>query len=45
MASYGLTDDVRTLRERVKKFINEEVIPAEPVLVIRFLMPNGSTSS
>ncbi len=33
MASYGLTDDVRALRERVKKFINEEVIPAEPVLM------------
>src|SRR5215470_1141465 len=33
MASYGLTDDVRALRERVKKFINEEVISAEPVLM------------
>jgi acyl-CoA dehydrogenase len=33
MASYGLTDDVRALRERVKKFINEEVIPAESLLM------------
>jgi alkylation response protein AidB-like acyl-CoA dehydrogenase len=33
MASYGLTDEVRTLRERVKKFINEEVIPTEPLLM------------
>ena len=32
MTSYGLTDEVRALRERVKKFINEEVIPAEPIL-------------
>ncbi|MGH0029454.1 MAG: acyl-CoA dehydrogenase family protein [Myxococcota bacterium] len=29
MGSYGLTDDVRALRERMKKFIDEEVIPAE----------------
>ena len=32
MGSYGLTDDVRALRERVRKFIDEEVIPAEPQL-------------
>src|SRR5262249_40674272 len=32
MSSYGLTDEVRALRERMKKFINEEVIPAEPIL-------------
>src|SRR5712692_8199523 len=33
MSSYGLTDDVRALREHMKKFINEEVIPAEPILM------------
>jgi alkylation response protein AidB-like acyl-CoA dehydrogenase len=33
MASYGLTDEIRALRERMKKFINEEVIPAEPILM------------
>ena len=33
MSSYGLTDDVRALRGRVKKFVNEEVIPAEPSLM------------
>ena len=33
MSSYGLTDDVRALRERMKKFINEEVILAEPILM------------
>lgn len=33
MASYGLTDDVRAVRERVKTFINGEVIPAEPLLM------------
>lgn len=33
MSSYGLTDDVRTLRERMRKFINEEVIPAEAILM------------
>jgi alkylation response protein AidB-like acyl-CoA dehydrogenase len=32
MSSYGLTDEVRALRERMRKFINEEVIPAEPAL-------------
>ena len=32
MGSYGLTDDVRALRERMRKFIDEEVIPAEPAL-------------
>ena len=32
MGSYGLTDDVRALRERMKKFIDEEVIPAEPAI-------------
>ena len=29
MGSYGLTDDVRALRERMRKFIDEQVIPAE----------------
>jgi alkylation response protein AidB-like acyl-CoA dehydrogenase len=33
MASYGLTDDVRALRARVRKFINEEVIPVESILM------------
>ncbi|MBI3247782.1 MAG: acyl-CoA dehydrogenase family protein [Deltaproteobacteria bacterium] len=33
MASYGLTDDVRAVRERVKTFINGEAIPAEPLLM------------
>jgi acyl-CoA dehydrogenase len=33
MAGYGLTDEVRALRERVKQFINGEVIPAEPMLM------------
>lgn len=33
MSSYGLTDDVRALRERMRKFINEEVIPIEPALM------------
>ncbi|MBI3800506.1 MAG: acyl-CoA dehydrogenase, partial [Deltaproteobacteria bacterium] len=33
MSSYGLTDEVRALRERMKKFINEEVVPAESILV------------
>ena len=33
MASYGLADEVRALRERVKRFINEEVIRAEPLLM------------
>ncbi|HTY16599.1 MAG TPA: acyl-CoA dehydrogenase family protein [Myxococcota bacterium] len=32
MGSYGLTDEVRALRERVRKFIDEEVIPVEPEL-------------
>lgn len=32
MASYGLTDEVRALRERMRKFINEEVVPVEPIL-------------
>jgi acyl-CoA dehydrogenase len=32
MGSYGLSDEVRALRERVRKFIDEEVIPAEPEL-------------
>jgi len=32
MSTYGLTDPVRELRERMRKFIQEEVIPAEPLL-------------
>jgi alkylation response protein AidB-like acyl-CoA dehydrogenase len=32
MGSYGLTDDVRALRERMRKFIDEEVTPAEAEL-------------
>ncbi|MEW6297338.1 MAG: acyl-CoA dehydrogenase family protein, partial [Thermodesulfobacteriota bacterium] len=32
MRSYGLTDEVRALRERMKKFVNGEVIPVEPIL-------------
>ncbi|MCS6924764.1 MAG: acyl-CoA dehydrogenase family protein [Candidatus Binatia bacterium] len=32
MSRYGLTDDIRALRERMKQFINQEVIPREPIL-------------
>jgi alkylation response protein AidB-like acyl-CoA dehydrogenase len=32
MGSYGLTDEIRALRERMRKFIDEEVVPAEGVL-------------
>ena len=32
MSTYGLTNEVRELRERMRKFIQEEVIPAEPLL-------------
>ena len=32
MSTYGLTPDVLALRERVRRFIDEEVVPAEPVL-------------
>jgi len=32
MSTHALTDDVRALRERMRRFIDEEVIPAEPVL-------------
>ena len=32
MGSYGLTDEVRTLRERMRKFIDEEVVPAEKAI-------------
>jgi alkylation response protein AidB-like acyl-CoA dehydrogenase len=32
MGSYGLSDEVRALRERMRKFIDEEVIPAETAL-------------
>src|SRR5437867_9010378 len=32
MSTYGLTPEVRALRERVRRFIDEEVVPAEPVL-------------
>lgn len=33
MVRYGLTDEARALRARVKKFIDEEVIPTEPMLM------------
>ena len=32
MSTYGLTPEVRALRERLRRFIDEEVVPAEPVL-------------
>ncbi len=32
MGSYGLSDEVRGLRERFRKFIDDDVIPAEPGL-------------
>ena len=32
MGSYGLTDEVRVLRERMRKFIDGEVFPAEEAL-------------
>jgi alkylation response protein AidB-like acyl-CoA dehydrogenase len=32
MSTYGLDEEVRELRERVRKFINEEVVPAESIL-------------
>jgi alkylation response protein AidB-like acyl-CoA dehydrogenase len=32
MATYGLDDDGRALRTRMRRFIDETVIPAEPVL-------------
>src|SRR3984893_13206953 len=32
MSGSGLTDDIRDMRARMRQFINEEVIPAEPVL-------------
>src|SRR5437870_13411075 len=32
MSTYGRTPEVRALRERVRCFIDEEVVPAEPVL-------------
>ncbi len=32
MGSYGMSDEVRVLRERVRKFIDGEVFPAEPDL-------------
>ncbi len=32
MGSHGLSDEVRALRERLRKFIDEEVIPAEAAL-------------
>jgi alkylation response protein AidB-like acyl-CoA dehydrogenase len=32
MGSYGLTDEVRALRERMRKFIDGEVVPAEAEL-------------
>ena len=32
MGSYGMSDEVRVLRERMRKFIDGEVIPAEPDL-------------
>ena len=33
MAQTGLTDEVRELKDRMKGYINEQVIPAEPVLM------------
>ena len=33
MGSFGMSDDLRELREKMKWFINEVVIPEEPVLV------------
>ncbi len=33
MGSYGLTDDIRALRAKMREFIDGEVIPAEPVLM------------
>jgi acyl-CoA dehydrogenase len=33
MGSYGLTDDIRSLRAKMRDFIDGEVIPAEPVLM------------
>src|SRR6185503_4540325 len=33
MATEDLTPEVRALRDRLRRFIDEEVIPAEPVLV------------
>jgi alkylation response protein AidB-like acyl-CoA dehydrogenase len=32
MGSYGLTDEVKDLRRRMRDFVDNEVIPAEPVL-------------
>jgi len=32
MGSYGLTDEVRAIRERMRKFIDEQVIPVEAEL-------------
>jgi alkylation response protein AidB-like acyl-CoA dehydrogenase len=32
MSTYGLTDEVREIREQYRRFISEEVIPAEPLL-------------
>jgi alkylation response protein AidB-like acyl-CoA dehydrogenase len=32
MSTHGLTDEVREIRERMRKFLQEEVIPAEPLL-------------
>jgi alkylation response protein AidB-like acyl-CoA dehydrogenase len=32
MATHDLTPDVRALRERMRRFIDEEVVPQEPVL-------------
>src|SRR6266516_3122868 len=32
MSTYGLTPEVRALRERMRRFIEDEVIPAEPAL-------------
>ena len=40
MGSYGLTDEVRAVRERVRKFIDEEVIPAESAIEL-LSMPKG----
>src|SRR5438445_4947366 len=32
MSTYGLTPEVRALREHMRRFIDEQVVPAEPVL-------------
>ncbi len=43
MGSYGLTDEVRSIRERMRKFIDDEVIPAEAAIEAE--MEEGDRSS